>query len=283
MESEQRRPVVSFGMGSPFVNLSGQFYKFPLAGYYNLGTNRVIQGEKPKEKIYAIEKYRVAGKVEELERFAELNSIPMNEVLPDQFIEPVTLLTRFLKFLNLKKDGKKRSELIRSISIKNFNFGNIGEFSFLGLTGQCRILKIVDGDTVDVGVCLPLDYLREEHSRKIGSSSTVQPVIVASSNRVKIFLKLRVRLMKLDAAEHDTLEGVKATAILQQTFSGIDNLPYYRCHGTDKYGRELMTFYFDKELKKSICEFLVKNFNDCFEYYDGGRKSDRMKNLPRRK
>jgi len=266
------------------VNLSGQFFKQPEVGYYNLATNRVIQAEKPRERVFSCSKYRVAGTPEELCRFGELNSIEEKELLPEDQVPRIDLVDRILSLFSSTKSKKKLSNLItnaRVTNIETFDFNSIHEYGLLGLTGKCKVIEVIDSDTFLIGVSLPIDFLREENVRKIGNKTLIQPVTVSNLENAKIFLKLRVRFAGIDGAESNTHKGKAATIIVTELFEKYKNIVYYRCLGSDKYGRELMILYFDEGLKSSIGDYLLINYPDMFEGYYGKTKSDRMKNMER--
>ena len=113
---------------------------------------------------------------------------------------------------------------------------------------KCKLVKVVDGDTVDVDIDLGFDvWLRKQ----------------------------RIRLYGVNAPESRTRDleekkkGLEAKAYTLEMLSRNDGKFTVKSHGVGKYGRLLGEIFIEGE-EKSLNELLIEN-GHAYEY-DGGKK-----------
>lgn len=255
-------------MERDFVNLNGQFIK-PDEGYYNLSTNRFITKPNKRAGLIISDKFKIVGTLEQIEQFAYLNNIPLDEIVS---LSGQGFWSRLISCFPRKK--KAVNGLLVSTKLTSINFDTLSEFNFFGLKGKCRMLEIIDGDTFIVGIVVPLDFLREMQLRKVASTTVKQSLAVLSKEKVKMAIKIRCRLAGIDAVEMSTKDGPEAKRIVEDISQRYGNEFFFTCLGQDKYGRHLLRIYLDKEMTKDLSVYLVSNHAKFFTYYYGGKKGE---------
>lgn len=254
-------------MERQYVNLNGQFIT-PAPGYYNLSTNRHVTEVSKRVGFIVSKKYKVAGTLIQIERFAYLNNIPLDKIIATA---PQGFFSRLFDCFPRKRD-KHLSDLTTTSNLKKIDFGAISEFTLLGLKGKCHVTEVIDGDTFIAGVILPIDFLREIQPRRISNIDVNQAIVYSSTENVTMAIKLRCRFAGIDAVEMKSPSGPEAKQILEELLEKHNNLIYYTCLGPDKYGRHLFRLYFDEEMTKDIAPHLVNSYPKLFSYYYGGKK-----------
>lgn len=255
-------------MARDFVNLNGQFIKSD-EGYYNLSTNRFITNPSKRAGLIISDRFKIVGTLDQVEQFAYLNNIPLDEIV--SFSGQGFWTRLFSCFPRKKKDV---NQLLVTTKLKSINFDTLSEFNFFGLKGKCRMLEIIDGDTFIVGIVVPLDFLREMQLRKVATTIVKQPLAILSEGKVKMAIKIRCRLAGVDAVEMSTKDGPEAKRIVEDISQRYGNEFFFTCLGQDKYGRHLLRFYLDKEMTKDLSDYLVANHARFFAYYYGGKKGE---------
>lgn len=174
---------------------------------------------------------------------------------------------------------------------KNDNIDDIPEdaidglchFHLSGLSGKGRIVRVIDGDTVEMMIYVPLVGLIHKQGQGRGHRKLQAAALTRHSN-VGFFSLFSCRLLGIDFAEHNTEQGAMGTKIMSEVYKSLNNRVYYRTGKFDKYGRLLVNLYADAEYKKSLNDmFLGVTFDGIghvVEPYDGGCKSVYMKKLP---
>ena len=251
-------------------------------GYYNLGTNRKNK-DKRTELIYD-ENYKVGGTVEEMREFYRINHITENTVCK------LNVENSVLYAPNVDDVAKIPVTMIDALQ----------PFSLSGLRTKARVVEVIDGDTIYCVLYLPLKFLFEpkyyQHERKsIEEKSSQkhmkQAALLKSSKPTSkkiqeggLFLKFDCRLLNMDAAEHDTQQGILATKLTKDLYESLGNIVYIDCYGFDKYGRLLIDIYADESYSKYLNFYLIEHPDPKLGVlamkYDGQTKSDYMKNLP---
>lgn len=255
-----------------YVNLNGQFIP-KSEGYYNLATNRYVTSTNSRTGFIVSEKYKIIGSLNQIERFADLNNIPLDNIIT--FSRPgffSRLRSSFTCFSRAPQRHVIRNNTLKSSNIDKIDFNNICEFNLLGLKGTCRIIEIIDGDTFIVGIILPLDYLRENHPRRISNLVVSQAVSHVSDENVKIAIKIRCRFSRIDAVEMKSADGPRAKAIFEDISKNYADKFSFICLGFDKYGRFLLRLFLPSG--EDLESHLVKNYPTMFKYYYGGKKEE---------
>ena len=158
------------------------------------------------------------------------------------------------------------------------------DFHLEGLTGKGKMVRVIDGDTAEVLLYVPLHSLTRPTKKGRGRGHMQSAAYVYSEGKdAGFFAKYKCRLWGIDAAEHNTAQGVKATELMTAKYAETKNIVYYRLGKYDKYGRLLIQMYSDPEMKDSInTAFAGKEYSGLgvvVEAYGGGTKSTYMKTL----
>jgi endonuclease YncB( thermonuclease family) len=271
-----------------YRNLSNKFFTPPELGYYNLHTGRVITAPSKKNdtKRIFLDQYRVVGNREELLRFAELNSLVIDQLTP-----PVeeTRLAWLFRMLTLSPSPPPKEEIVLAPSVVTHDVLEIpsemeetlGDFTLVGMTGKGKVTNIIDGDTVRIRIFVSLGYLmRVQPTRTRGDVSHKSAILGSHDLLSRGFHAVFIcRLDGVDGAEHNTSEGIEATKLLTTILSKVKNVVYVKCGHFDKYGRLLTTIYLDGKYTHPLNDELLKR-PALFEPYDGGTKSAYMKSRP---
>jgi endonuclease YncB( thermonuclease family) len=150
----------------------------------------------------------------------------------------------------------------------------VKKFSFGGLSGKGIVSSVIDGDTIDLTITIPLSSLCEV--AEFEGCDTLTSMMKTT---------IRCRLSGVDFAEKNTKEGVYAIKLMIDLYQSSCNAVHYKiCDEQDKYGRSLVYLYSDSGHTSSInLKYLdVKHpetGNPIMERYDGGTKSTLMKSL----
>lgn len=265
-------------------NLKGHLINRTDEGYYNLQTNR--RNKDKRSGMLYDEFYKVGGTEEEMKAFYELNYITENTVC------------------NMK--GKNTILYAPNIDdiakIPDAMLDTVCPFNIAGLRSKAKVVEIIDGDTFIIAFYLPLKFLFEphlyQHERKSLADEkevqihTKQKALLKSpkptSKKIQeggLFMKMMVRLLSMDAFEHATKAGDKATEVTKELYDKLGGICYIQCGYFDKYGRLLVDIYQDPKYTIYLNDYLIKHpdpiLGPLAESYGGGTKSDYAKNLPR--
>lgn len=132
-----------------------------------------------------------------------------------------------------------------------------------GIFTTAKVMKVIDGDTYDINIYIDFDdiILRNRKCCSIRNASGI--------------FQFRCRLYGVDTKELVTEEGKYVCKIVKDWISE-NSLFYCQCFGSDKYGRELVILYYDKDCKTSLNDKLLEvktpeGLSCCKEYF-GGKK-----------
>lgn len=166
-------------------------------------------------------------------------------------------------------------------------------FCINGFEGPAIVSDIIDGDTVNIIVYVPLAKLANGHQYHYYSKKGIRSFIHTHFMNAGFFTKLKCRLNGCDAMEKDTPEGKFAKELTIDLYKRIKGKVWVEfpqdddIEDSDKYGRSLIKIYADKTKKVEYNNYLFQ-FNDekngirVVEPYDGGKKSEYSKNLNKR-
>lgn len=174
-------------------------------------------------------------------------------------------------------------------SVPDHVLENMSTFSFEGMCGRARVQRVCDGDTLVLLVSIDLGAMAQGYNVMKGRQSKKhlerKYSVLVNGKGVPFFTLLKVRLLGVDTAEHGTEQGDLATKLMIERYKELNNIVFYKLFGNDKYGRQLAELYADPEYTILLNDYLKnKQFGDAGVValsYDGGKKSDYMKNLPK--
>ncbi len=143
-----------------------------------------------------------------------------------------------------------------------------------------KVIRVIDGDTVVLLIGYPVDHVIEP-----SRSHQDDELQLTKSQRIKrVWLDRTVRLSGVDAAEHNTTQGQKASALLIAKLHSLKELWACVESKPDKYGRTLAGLFDHENATTPIWEewnnVPIEGFGIVMSSYNGGTKSDYMKKLP---
>jgi micrococcal nuclease len=134
---------------------------------------------------------------------------------------------------------------------KDATYENTPEFTLAGLRRLVKILRVIDGDTVDVALCHPTGQIYRHRVRLYGIDTPEKRPPKADPNR-----------------DQEIAAALRAKAALADRFEAQGGLFLAHAHGPDKYGRLLMTFY--DAAGQDINQWMITA--GYAKAYDGGKK-----------
>lgn len=263
-------------------NLKGKEIVKQEEGYYNLATNRWNKNLKPDLLIDEV--YKVMGTMDEMQGFYEINHITENTVCE-------------LKGNNTILYAPETDDVSK---IPDSYIQNLCPFSLSGLQTKAKVITVLDGDTIDLFLFVPLKFLFSpkyyQHERRGSiefkeSSNRKQVTLLKSSKPTSkkiqnggLYMLMNARLQNLDTAEKNTPQGQLAKQMMIDKYQSLKNIVYCNLFGFDKYGRILCDLFEDEERRKYINYYLIgyidPKLGKIAEVYKGDTKSSYMKDLP---
>lgn len=166
-------------------------------------------------------------------------------------------------------------------------------FHVSGLQDEGEVERVIDGDTIELIIGVPLVGLTRQTPFGRGHNKQMKAPAYTTHVTADFWTLFSSRLNGVDAAEHDTLQGAIAAQLMRELFAKTQNFVYYRTGMMDKYGRLLVELYGDRELKTPLNRTYVdyewegpdgftfpEDQRVLFLAYTGGTKNDYMKKLP---
>lgn len=284
--------------------------------YYNLSSKRYVKNV-PKG-LFASDNPMIVGTKEMISEFRRINK--KEEIIPKNTSTEISGEQNIIHQQNIEKKGKmkitkklfccfmrvKQEEEILDIPNETIlddkkkavipsnipNVNTLCDFTLRGISGKCIVKRVLDGDTIDIIYMLNLSDLEKD---MVEIKNTVNTSgIKISQKRTFVDEKFsgsglimsNCRCADFDAAEHDTVEGVIASDVLTDAINRNNGILFYDNLGLEKWGRQLVRFYFDENRTRSISQFMI-SYRDrslgketvIAESYNGGAKSEYMKNL----
>lgn len=173
-------------------------------------------------------------------------------------------------------------------AIPNEILSSLCNFKLVNLRVKAKVIYVVDGDTVDLAFFLPFEHLTRTHLEGRGlNRRPVQPALTfghGTNAQSGMVVRYRCRLNGIDAAESKTQQGQLATRLMREKFTSLNNIVYIVGSAMDLYGRLLVDLYEDPGYQRNFTRYLIGIVDPVLgriaEAYEGGTKSEYMKNLP---
>jgi endonuclease YncB( thermonuclease family) len=278
--------------------------------WYNLRTGRFISAKPSDYPTYIMnDEYKVAGTIDMIKRFFQINNLgEADRAIQDVVYEKISDIkvpsvnrtrikenSSFFSFsLQREREPTKNVDhkhvvaLTRDIAkIPDEILSKLCSFNLAGLNVKAKVIRVIDGDTFELAFFVPMKFLSERKTRYVGRARKPIEEIYALPYKDSdgFFTMMTVRSNGVDAAEHDTVEGIWAGRWFEHTFEKLEGIVYMNISIQDKYGRLLADIYEDenmttnitKMLEGCLCPYTGKSV--C-EVYGGGTKSNSMKELP---
>lgn len=179
-------------------------------------------------------------------------------------------VTDFCNLTNLKH---RTGELIHSSDIKKIDIDlikQIGSFKNVGFKTIFKVTNVSDGDTFNVGYIKTMKFYQIE-STNTGSTKG-RRLGISKQKRTDILVHEKCRIDGIDTFEFSskfcTWEGLCGTIIAKTMIRKNKGILYGELISlSDKYGRSLIRFYFDKNYTKPYNEYLI-NYNGNMKEID---------------
>jgi endonuclease YncB( thermonuclease family) len=246
--------------------------------YYNLITKRIIKNAPKDENIcWGLEGYPVIGTREVVEAYSHQIQNPV-------FIKPfqnVACLCADAIAISRSAVQETRAvcgsgEILTGESCAKF--GLFEHLSFDNIKTDAEVLRVIDGDTIEILLYVKLELLARKRNNNEFS------VIVPEEHMgAGFYTKLCIRLYGLDTSEKQFDTGKKAKEIMIDKLASMNNLiiVHFIDQCRDKYGRSLAVIYSrDGEMLNTLFE----NHPELASSYDGGTKKttrERFTEMPR--
>ena len=152
-------------------------------------------------------------------------------------------------------------------------------FHFGGLFVKCKVVHVVDGDTLHVVTFVPLMELGGArvplHGREHEPKTSILPH--GEYHKTGFFARIIIRTYGYDAIEHDKPEGQLATQLFTEKLNSLNNIIWCQFIDSEKYGRMLATLWTDEKKTYCLNNFLIeegrrRNIRLAYTYM-GGTKS----------
>ena len=170
-----------------WINLKGREFEESPDRWYNLLTSRYIKRQPKYASVFSIRGIRVLGTTENLVEFWKTNLDHLGQSLPKHTSFENVIFNPFEDITFLSEDASQRSQMcflgtagtvipaaqtmdVAELPLELIN--KMCKFSFAGLFTKGRVVYVVDGDTLDVVIFVPLVMLGA--ARSIGSDGGAQ-------------------------------------------------------------------------------------------------------------
>lgn len=139
-------------------------------------------------------------------------------------------------------------------------------FTLKGLELAATVHRIIDGDTIDVIINVPLNVLTS-HTVLKGRAKEQQSILRVNGGYDKdtsLEMLIRCRFYEIDAYEKNTDEGKKATISLRNHITEGDKIRVYIVD-KGKYGRYVAELFIED---KSLNKLLLEKYPNYFRTYE---------------
>lgn len=230
--------------------------------WYNLNTKRWIKNPPKNHDIkYSVRNHEVIGDRENIILFCKQQNLSKDMIFcPFDDIE--YLIKR--EECRLLNTIFKVDILLTCSNVEQLiNFDNIDYMNYAGLFLKCRVVKIIDGDTISVIANIPIVEISALRDGKTGFMTT-------NNTSGNFFTRIKCRMYGYDAPEKNTEDGKKCKFFLEEKIKSCNDIIWVLFSTIDKYGRSLILAYSDQEMKHSINIFMISS--NMIKPYLGGTK-----------
>lgn len=295
-------------MAAPTLNYRWRGQLLPVkSGWFNIETGRDIKDLNKKGFVYKdlAEKDpctgkeiragpRICGRAEIIQQFLIENGLAPKEsggasngaVVPVSK-EDAELAAHFADQCSIT-DVQRANMIMKQPNVDQVSDETLKymtTFQISGLEGLGKVTRVIDGDTIEMLLYVPLaSLMKRTEAVGRGYNKTYKAAAYTKDINAGFFSLFTCRLSGVDFAEHNTVQGLFGIKLMTDLYDRYDNKVYYRTSVPDKYGRLLITLYSDPYLRENIntvyADYTHPQFGRFVEAYSGKTKSDYMKNLP---
>ncbi len=240
-----------------FVNLKLKHFTCDTLKWYNLDTSRQVGSLKDKIKI--ISPRITANSIESIYSFLLINGLSIKDLEA-----PTDTITKLKAVEKLQKKLPKHVSKGDLDTLDIEELRNLPQFSFSRMWLNGRILNVVDGDTVDIAMSIPVSEMMH--------ASGIQTCMVVGKGHPNIIISHRLRLYAIDTAEKNTVEGQLVKQFSIDVYNETNGKITVMLLGTGARGRDLALIY-PRKSKKSKTSTSVQSINQrILEYVPSDSK-----------
>lgn len=244
--------------------------------WYNLNTNRFIKNQpKDNTTVYSLRGIRIIGNMEQIKSFITANDKNLIEVYGNNrnFNNLIYRPYEDIKFIATDAAERSKASFIaypdkttcpvqndRVEDLTNQQIEQLCAFNFGGLFLKCRVLEVIDGDTMHVAAFIPLYNLGSIRSggKKNNQKSCILPI--GDYQTTGFFTRIKIRMYGYDSAEKDTDGGKIAKNLLVEKVTQLKNIVWCQFIeiniAQEKYDRTLAVIYEDEKRTLLLNDYL---------------------------
>lgn len=228
-------------MSCMYISLTNTLFPAPPSDkWYNLSTNRLITKiPKTCPDMILHDNPRVAGTSTQIARFLALQTGQLT-------VGPST------------SSIQCQSNDVSDLSQEHLDI--IPRFTLVGLSTKARVVKVIDGDTLDLVFYVSLEQL----------------LVLKMDVNGGFFTRWVTRITEYDAAESKTERGRIAKDMMCEKMLQLNNIVYIRVIKFEPHGRVLADVFEDPEYTKHIKHYFLDYTHPTLGKiavpYDGGKR-----------
>ena len=192
-----------------------------------------------------------------------IHSVLLKPQICDLDLKPPLPFEKQVNYSNIKMPiiGVPKKNIPDVESLSNETIKSLGKFSFTGLHGKGKIISIVNYNTVNLLVYVPIVHLITHRNFKIGKKTIFKCSIITNDlPKGGFFTVIKVKLVGLSKLPKNLQTSEPIKIILKELFKSLNSIVYYHLVGSNKYGRTVAKLYEDQEMKKPINSLLEEIF-----------------------
>jgi len=243
--------------------------------FYHLSTGRFVS--HVPDHCYGLRNIRVVGSVAEVTDFWLLNETCLQgKSLHDYLYEPCKDFSTLISQHHHQRGKTGPPAIIHTTDVSKLTdeqLHHLNVFNFNGCFLKAKVVKVIDGDTIDVAVYVTLKDLATTwtHDGHVHTS-----ILLSEDTSSGFFTVVRLRLFGLDTPEINTELGKVSSKLFEERLVALQNIIWVEFLENDKYGRSLALLYADHEKKELLNNYLFEE--SCRQkkvlvnHYQGGKK-----------
>lgn len=260
-----------------WFNLKGNEFEESEDLWYNLLTCRFIKQKPNYNPVLSIRGIRILGTMENILDFWKLNLSRLGQTLPKGTEFDNVIFNPFEDIEFLSRDASDRSQacfsnmlnstipIAQTMDVEKLSddfINKICRFSFSGLFVKGKVVNIIDGDTLDVVIFVPMGILSAARKSKLNDDLHIAAIPTKGFEKNGFFARIRIRMYGYDAAEKNTKAGKCAKELLEEKISSLKNIVWCQfietSIATEKYDRVLAVLYEDENKTTILNDYLFR-------------------------
>lgn len=264
-----------------WFNLKNKEFDESFDSWYNLATGRFVKQRPKYNPVLSIRGIRVLGTKEQLADFWRININRLGQSLSKGATFEKVVFAPFDDITFLSEDATARSQMCflgtagtvipaatttDVAKLPSDLITRMCRFSFAGLFIKGRVVSVIDGDTLDVVIFVPLVQLGAARALGAEGEAFTGAIPTRGFEKVGFFAQVRIRMYGFDAAEKDTDAGKYAKHLFEEKLTSLRGIVWCQFVETtianEKYDRVLAVLYEDQKRTKLLNDYLLKREAD---------------------